>query len=248
MVPVMKKLLLPGRSTMLLRSVVPTLDPLKNVVKVALPCWLLLAWFLCFSLLSSDEGAWERNCNTYHIDSPYRGVGKARSGVEVVGGFEGDICVLDREASEGVEANNLHGLVKGHGVVPRDARHACRGVALDLDVDQLLVQEVRVEGGELGQVLDGDGLADVDDDQRVRRGLGEVDAGKRERGVDVCEVHGAGEAGDRRVDAPVRRDGGVDGHVQRGGLSLADGDAVNVENRGIEFLLRYLWYCDEETI
>lgn len=149
---------------------------------------------------------------------------------------------------EQVKSRHVELLLEGDVVLLGQAPGLGLGLALDGEAEGLVVGEPDVVLDEGVHVGDGDLLGDVDLLVLVRGGLGEFNGGEDALGLDVGQVHLAGEAVNVSVDGAVGGDGGVDLHGVRVGLGVEDVDALDLELGLVHLALGNLGHTNKDAI
>lgn len=171
-----------------------------------------------------------------NIKRKVRGVGELGLGIEVaevgVGAVvdrEGDAGVTDLDALEEIETLDLEDLVKGDIVLFAETFGLDLGVALDANLERLIVDEPSVKLVKGVHVLDLDMLVDFDLGVLVGVGRGKVEDGKGSLVVRVLEIHVAGKGINVGLDSAIGGNGRVNGHLVRGRGGIANFDSDNVQ-------------------
>lgn len=169
---------------------------------------------------------------TYNIEGEVRSVGNLAPSVEVpalVVLLERDLAVQDLGAREQVERLDVERLLEVDVVLPAQAGGLDLGLALDGQLQRLVVDEPDVVVDEGVHVGDGDLLGDVDHLVLVGGRLREVNGGEGGVRLEVLEVEVAAEGIDVGVDRAVGLDGGVDLHGVGVGGGVQDVDALDLQ-------------------
>lgn len=157
--------------------------------------------------------------------------------VLLVGGkLNGGVVHLD--AFELVETLELERLLEVDRVRLGQTARGDGGLALDGDLEGLVVGEPLVEGGEGLAVVDLNVLlGDINHLELVGVGLREANLGKGVLRAKLLKVHVADEGVNGSLDLAISADGRVDGHEIPVGLGVLDGDALNLELGLVDLVL-----------